>query len=186
MKKLVQLKAAVAFVIALFTATAAFSQGGGPRPPAASPADTARGKIGTAMVSIAYSSPSVKGRKILGGIEPYGKPWRAGANQATTFTTDKDLTVEGQKLPAGKYTIFMVPDEKEWKVIFNSQTGQWGIKQDPSDSRKYSANVDESKNVIVATVKPKSAGPTERLKYVINPKGFSLVWENVEVPVSIK
>ena len=80
----------------------------------------------------------------------------------------------------------MVPDEKEWKVIFNSQNGQWGIKKDAGDSRGYSANDDPTKDVLVVTVKPKKAGPTERLQYTINNKGFSLLWEDVEIPVSVK
>jgi hypothetical protein len=184
MKKTFQLKAIYAFVIALFATTALFAQNA-PKPKPATN-ESVQGKIGNANVTITYGSPSLQGRKILGQIEPYGKPWRAGGNASTTITTDQDLTVEGQKLPAGKYSIFMVPDEKEWKVMFNSQTGQWGIKQDKSDGRGYSANVDPSKNVVVVTVKPKKAGPTEKLKYEIRPNGIALVWEDVEIPVSIK
>ena len=136
-------------------------------------------KIAGANIKIKYSSPSVKGRKIFGGLEPYGKLWRAGANQATTFTTDKDITIEGKKLAAGTYTFFAMPGEKEWKVVFNSQVGQWGI-------GAQGANADPAKNVLEATVTAKTAPMTERLKYVATATGFSLVWENTEVPVSIK
>ncbi|HTK22302.1 MAG TPA: DUF2911 domain-containing protein, partial [Mucilaginibacter sp.] len=74
-----------------------------------SPPATATGKIGDATITINYSSPSVKGRKIFGGILPYDKLWRAGANEATMFETDKDIVVEGKKLPAGKYSFFATP-----------------------------------------------------------------------------
>jgi hypothetical protein len=79
------------------------------------------GKIGSANITVDYSSPSVKGRKIFGGILPYGTLWRAGANEATIFSTDKDITVEGKKLPAGKYSFFTTPSEKKWTVFFNSE-----------------------------------------------------------------
>ena len=79
-----------------------------------SPPATAAGKIRSSTITISYSSPSVKGRKIFGGLVPYGQVWRAGANEATIFSTDKDIEVEGKKLPAGKYSLFMTPGEKEW------------------------------------------------------------------------
>jgi len=145
-----------------------------------SPAATASGKVGDANVTIQYSSPSVKGRTVWGELVPYGKPWRAGANEATVFETDQALNVEGQTLPAGKYSLFAVPGENEWSIIFNSETGQWGSK------RSGEANFDPAKNVVTATVKPQQS-PTmnERLVYEINDSGFVLKWENVEVPVSL-
>ncbi len=182
MKTLFQFKAGALCAMAMLATAVTFAQG---KPPA-SPRDSVSGMIGKAMVSINYGAPSLRGRKFFGAIEPYGKPWRSGANQSTTFTTDKDIMVEGKKLPAGKYSFFTVPGETEWKVIFNSQVGQWGIKKDPSDPRGSSANDDPSKDVLVVTVKPKKAGPTERLTYKINPKGFSLLWEDVEIPVMVK
>ena len=94
------------------------------------------------MITIDYSSPSVKGRNVFGGLEPYGQVWRAGANEATIFTTSKDIEVEGKKLPAGKYSLFMTPGEKEWTVYFNSQTGQWG------EGKDGKANMDPSKTVV--------------------------------------
>jgi hypothetical protein len=148
---------------------------------AQSPAATASGKIGGASISIAYSSPSVRGRKIWGELVPYGKAWRAGANQATTFTTDKDIMVEGKPLKAGKYSFFAVPGEKEWELIFNSEIPGWGIK------RSGEANFDPAKNALTVKVKStKSAAMNEALKYVITEKGFALEWENLSVPVSIK
>ncbi|MEO7529917.1 MAG: DUF2911 domain-containing protein [Sediminibacterium sp.] len=149
----------------------------------ASPAATATGSINGANVTIKYSSPSVKGRAIYGtDLVPYGgQVWRAGANSATVFETDKDLTVEGKKLPAGKYSIYAIANEKEWVIIFNSKTGQWGINRD------HTTTLDPALDVIRVNVKPrKSATMNERLVYTIDNKGFVLAWENVEVPVSIK
>jgi len=146
-----------------------------------SPPATATGKVGGATISIAYSGPSVRGRKIWGDLVPYGKAWRAGANEATTFTTDKDITVEGKSLKAGKYSVFVVANEKEWEFIFNSETGQWGIKKGGD------ANFDPAKNAITFKVKPaKSASITEQLTYAVTEKGFVLRWENLEGQVGIK
>jgi hypothetical protein len=69
----------------------------------------------------------VKGRKIWGDLVPFNKVWRAGANEATQIQTDKDIIIEGKKLPAGKYSIYTIPGEKKWQIIFNSETGQWGV-----------------------------------------------------------
>jgi hypothetical protein len=149
-----------------------------PRP---SPPATATGTINGATITINYSSPAVKGRTIWDSLVPYNKPGRAGANEATIFTTDKDIKVEGKTLPAGKYSLFATPAKKEWTFIFNSQTGQWGIK------RTGEANFDPSKNVITVEVKSgKSTGFNERLVYIITNKGFELRWENLAVPVKIK
>lgn len=166
-------------ILLLFTLTTSVFAQDAPKPKA-SPAQMATGKVGAANLTIAYSSPSVKGRAVWGGLVPYGKAWRAGANEATTFTTDKDIKVEGKALKAGKYSVFMVPGEKEWQVIFNSQTGQWG-------TTRQGANFDPANNVLTVTVNPKKATQmNESLQYAITNKGFSLLWENLEVPVSIK
>jgi hypothetical protein len=146
-----------------------------------SPPATATGKIGDATVTIDYSSPSVKGRKIFGGLLPYGKIWRAGANEATTFQTDKDLIVEGKKLPAGKYSFFATPGENEWTIFFNSQTGQGGIKQNGE------ANIDPAKTVLTVVVKPKKLTDlTEKLTYSVLSTGVDLRWENSDVFISMK
>jgi hypothetical protein len=138
-----------------------------------SPPATALGKVGGASITITYSSPSVKGRKIWGDLVPYGK--------ATIFMTDKDITVEGKALKAGKYSVFVVPGEKEWEFIFNSETGQWGIKKGGD------ANFDPAKNAITFKVKPKkSASMMEQLTYKVGEKGFEFGWENMDAHVAIK
>jgi hypothetical protein len=147
----------------------------------ASPPATATGKIGEATVTIDYSSPSVKGRKIWGDLVPYDKVWRAGANEATTITTDKNIKILGKLLPPGKYSLYAIPGEKEWTIILNFQTGQWGVKMDGSTTE------DPAKDVFRVTVKPeKSKSFTENLTYSVDSKGFALIWENVEVSVPVK
>src|SRR5258708_1723940 len=74
-----------------------------------------------------YSSPRLKGRKMIGGVEPYGKVWRNGANEATTFVTTADLMVGGTHVPAGSYTLFVIPNADKWTLIINKKTGEWGI-----------------------------------------------------------
>jgi len=146
-----------------------------------SPPATATGKIGEATISVDYSSPAVKGRKIFGGILPYGKLWRAGANEATIFTTDKDITVGGKTLPAGKYSFFTTPGEKEWTIFFNSETGQWG------DKKGGDANMDPAKTVLSFTVKVKKLKELkERLLYSITNNGVDLQWEYSDVFIKVK
>ncbi len=84
-------------------------------------------KDGT-TITVAYSRPSKKGREIFGGLVPYGTVWRTGANEATTFETNKDLTIDGKVLPAGKYTLWTIPEKDKWTVIWNNKQYGWGIK----------------------------------------------------------
>ncbi len=127
--------------------------------------------IDSAKVNINYSSPSVKGREIWGGLVPYNQVWRTGANEATVFETNKDLTINKQKLPAGKYGLFTIPGEKEWTFIFNSVWDQWG-------AFKY----DSSKDVLRITV-PSEHSPEfhERMIFDIKGRSVILAWENLMV-----
>lgn len=149
---------------------------------AQSPAATATGKLANGTnVTIKYSAPSVKGRKVWGDLVPYNKVWRAGANEATVIEFDKDVTIEGKAVPKGKYSVYAIPTDKQWEIVINSQTGQWGINRDQSTTR------DPAKDVAVVKVTPKkSSSMNEALKYTVNSNGFSLLWENLEVPVSVK
>ena len=170
--------AAFAF-IGVFFAGHLFAQDDKSKRP--SPPAIATGKIKDATISINYSRPSVKGRKIWGDLVPYDKVWRAGANEATIFSTDKNIEVEGQKLPAGKYSLFVTPGEKEYIVYFNTETGQWGDKKDGA------ANMDPKATLIQVKVKPKELKEVvEKLTYTISEKGFSLSWDKLMIPVSIK
>jgi hypothetical protein len=171
MKKTIQLKAAALFAFAMLFSVIAFAQD----KPVASPRDSVSGKVNGATISINYGSPSVKGRKVFGELEPYGKVWRAGANEATVFTTSKDITVQGKKLPAGTYGFFAIPTATSWTIIFNKVAKQWG-------AYKY----DQAQDALRVTVTPVKSAMNERLVYKINAKGFSLNWDKLSVPVAVK
>jgi hypothetical protein len=136
-----------------------------------SPPMEAKGTFLGAQVAINYSSPSVKGRAIWGDLVPFGKVWRTGANEATTFETDKDLMIQGQKLPAGKYGLFTIPGETEWTWIFNSVWEQWG-------AYKY----DESKDVLrIKSISKPSPVYHEQMTFLLEKDKVSLYWENLSV-----
>lgn len=143
----------------------------------ASPAATVTGKIKDANITISYNSPSVKGRTIWGDLVGYDKVWRAGANEATTFETSKDITVQGKKLPEGKYSFFLIPKESgTWTAIFNKESKQWG-------AYKY----EEAKDALRVDVKTKALQTTqEALLYKVNSNGFTMDWDKISVPVEIK
>ncbi|RXK48786.1 DUF2911 domain-containing protein [Aquirufa rosea] len=150
-----------------------------PRPPQ-SPKVTATGTIGKANVSIVYSSPSVKGRKIWGELVPYGKVWRAGANTATMIETDADVKVGDNMLPKGKYSIYMLPTEGDWQVIFNTEVGQWGIKRGGETTRN------PEKDVFTISVKPGNSEFKEALEYKVVPSGIAFGWENKSLLIPVK
>jgi hypothetical protein len=170
MKRTILLKAAALFALAMLFATVTFAQ-----KPVESPRDSVSSTINGAKITINYGSPSVKGRKVFGDLEKFGKVWRAGANDATVFTTSKDIVVEGKALPAGTYGLFAIPTEGAWTIIFNKVAKQWG-------AYKY----DESKDALRVVVKPVASKMNERLVYKINAKGFSLNWDKLSVPVKVK
>ncbi len=97
-----------------------------------SPAATAEIELGGKKITIQYSRPYMKGRTIMGGLVPYGKVWRTGADDATALHTDADLDIGGLKVPAGNYTLYTLPSADTWKLIINKQTGQWGTEYDQS------------------------------------------------------
>jgi DUF2911 family protein len=98
-------------------------KGARPSPPAKATCALPDGKT----ITVDYSSPRAKGRKIFGGLVPYGEVWRAGANEATTFVTTADLMVGGTHVPAGNYTLFTIPNKDKWILIISKKTGEWGI-----------------------------------------------------------
>ncbi len=117
--------------IAVVTLHAQADKSKRPSPPASTKCDLPGGK----SITIDYSSPRVKGRKIFGSdIAPYGQVWRTGANEATTFVTTTDLMVGGKHVPAGSYTLFTVPDKDKWVLIVSKKTGEWGIPYPGADS----------------------------------------------------
>lgn len=145
-----------------------------PSPPAAVKETISSG----ATISIDYSQPSVKGRTIGKDLEPMeGKVWRAGANEATIFETSKDVTVEGKKLPAGKYSFFTLNTGNDWTLIFNKKWNQWGA-YDYKES-------DDALRINVKAEKSKSFA--EKLSYLISKSGkASLLWGNNDVSFMVK
>lgn len=142
----------------------------------ASPKAEASGTLGNSKVKIVYCQPSARGRKIMGGLVPYGEVWRTGANEATTIEFDKDVNIEGKNLPAGKYALFTIPNENEWTIIFNKNHKQWG-------AYNYSQNDD----VLRVNVKP--AKTSEFVEtFVITPEKdkVTLKWENTAVAFNVK
>jgi len=145
-----------------------------------SPHDTVTANIHGANIKVTFGSPAVKGRTIWGGLVPYDKAWRGGADEATLFTTDKDIKIDGKKLAAGTYSLFVNPGKEKWTYIFNSQTGQWGIKMGGA------ANYDESKNVLTVMADAKTVPMEENLKYVFKGDRFGLNWDQREALVKIE
>ena len=113
--------------IAIATAACVLGQGSMPSPPGTADV-TLKGK----EIAIAYNRPFMRGRKIMGGLVPYGQVWRTGANEATTLKTGVDLNIGGANVPTGTYTLYTLPSQGTWKLIINKQTGQWGTEYNES------------------------------------------------------
>jgi hypothetical protein len=142
----------------------------------ASPKAEVNATVGAAKVNIVYCQPSARGRKVMGALVPFGEVWRTGANEATTIQFDKDVTIEGQKLAAGKYSLFTVPNENEWTVIFNSDTKQWG---------HY--NYNKEKDVLRVNVKPiKTKDFVETFVISTEKNQVVMKWENTAVAFNVK
>lgn len=167
------MKRTVFFIALLFTVLNLSAQDKASRP---SPPAQATATVNGKTITIDYGQPSVKGREILGKLVPYGQVWRAGANETTAFTLSADATVEGQKLAAGKYAFFVIPNEKEWTIIFN-KTIKWGA---------FTYKQEEDVLRVNVPVK-KSKSFTEKLVYEISDKGVvSLTWENATASFKVK
>jgi hypothetical protein len=115
---------AVLFVLALcLVSSAQQDKSKRPSPPAQAQCKFSDGKT----ITVDYSSPRLKGRKVGGEVAPYGQVWRTGANEATTFVTTAAVSADGRDIPAGSYTIFTIPEQNKWTLIVNKETGEWGI-----------------------------------------------------------
>lgn len=111
-----------------------------------SPEDQATLVADNLKLQVFYNRPYKKGRVIFGGLVPYDKVWRTGANEATVFETSEDIVFGGKPLKAGKYSLFTIPGEQTWGVILNSETGQWGV------NFKGEANRDPAKDMFTIEV----------------------------------
>jgi hypothetical protein len=138
-----------------------------------SPHETSTGQD----ISVRYGRPYKKGRVIFGGLEPYGKVYRCGADSATTVTFGKDATFGGKPVKAGTYTLFVIPNEQSWTIILNGQLGQWGA----YDYDKY-----KDKDVLQVDVPVKKLSSTvEQLTINLPPSSMVIEWDNVQVTVPV-
>ena len=146
-----------------------------PSPPATASCKFADGKT----IQTDYSSPRAKGRKIFGGVVPYGEVWRTGANESTTLVTNANLTVGGKDVPAGSYTIFTLPADDKWTLIISKKTGEWGT--DYPGASNDLARIDMKVS--------KTPSPVENFTIAYDQKGGSCVltlsWENTQASVEM-
>lgn len=152
------------------------------RLPSLSPTSTIKQEFSTTDLEITYSRPSMRGRKVMGDLVPFGQVWRTGANAATKITFGADVVIGGKTVKAGSYSFYTVPGEKEWEIILNTNTGNWGA-----------MGYDKKDDVVRMTVTPKSL-PWDVETFTIsfgnltfNSCSIDLMWERtmVSVPVSI-
>ncbi|MES2219598.1 MAG: DUF2911 domain-containing protein [Acidobacteriota bacterium] len=135
----------IAASVALLPAGFAQMSGSTAKKPMPSPPAKASVELNGKQVTIDYNTPSMRGRKIFGGLVPYDKVWRTGANPATTLKTAVNLKIGTATVPAGTYTLYTLPSETTWKLIINKQTGQWGTVYNESQDL---ARVDMQKNTL--------------------------------------
>ena len=164
-------------LMCMLTLLAAAQQDKSKRP---SPPGTAEVTLKGKKITIDYSRPSMKGRKIVGELVPYGKVWRTGANEATTLKTEANLNIGGTNVPAGTYTIYSLPSEGTWKLIINKQTGQWGTEY---DEKQDLARIDMQKS--------QTKAPVEQFTISFDKKSADtadlvIEWENTRLTVPVK
>ncbi|MDB5129663.1 DUF2911 domain-containing protein [Mucilaginibacter sp.] len=152
-----------------------------PRIPEASSTQTIIQDFGLGKVTVTYSRPNVKGRKIFGGINPYGQVWRTGANAATTITFSENVLVEGNKVPAGTYSLFSIPEQNSWTIILNKTAKQWGA---------YSYK--QADDLLRFTVKPvtvKEKRETFTMQFAnstTKTTDLYIVWDHTAVPMHLQ
>jgi len=177
MKRIFALCAMTLMGLTVFAASshAQKDKGARPSPPAKAQCKLADGKT----ITIDYSSPRMKGRKIFGELVPYGKVWRAGANEATTFVTTGDTSVGGTTVPAGSYTIFVIPTAEKWTLVISKKTGEWGT--------AYPGEANDLARVDMAV--SKTSAPVENFTIDFDQDGggctLQMKWENTQASVKV-
>lgn len=166
-------------ILTVFVVGALFAQTPKARQLQLSQAASVTQTIGVTDVSITYHRPGVKGRKVFGDLEPLGKVWRAGANEATVFSFSTDVMIDGTTLKAGRYSFFLIPTNGDWTVIFNTVADQWG-------AFRY----DSSKDALRFTVKPAVIPNEEWLSYSFsdlssNSATVTMKWSTVAISFKI-
>jgi hypothetical protein len=171
MKKFLSLFLVLAAVVSTTQSCAQDDKSKRPSPPA-----TLTASNNGLNIKIDYSQPSVKGRTIGKDIAPYGQVWRTGANEATTFEVNRDVTIEGKPLKAGKYALFTIPSQNQWTLIFNKRPDQWGASE-----------YDQGQDALRVDVKPtKAPAFTERMTFAQKGDKVALMWGDTQVDFSVK
>lgn len=148
-----------------------------------SPQETVHYEQNDLRLSVAYSRPYKKERTIFGELVPYGNVWRTGENEATVFTTSHDLRIDGQSLPAGTYTLWTIPTARQWTVLFNEKSYDWGLNFDGSSPYDSTADV-----VSVDVPVQAPATPVEQftIRFTEAPLALVLEWDDAQVSVPIQ
>jgi|SRR5690554_2094606 len=147
-----------------------------------SPEETITFKENGYDISITYSRPFMKSRKIFGGLVPYNEVWRTGANEPTSFITKTNLNIQGQTLPAGEYTLWTIPNPEEWHIIFNSGNPSWGVNFDQKASREPDFDIVNT-SVIAKSNSEKIEQFT--IEIVGNPPHLILAWDEVYTDLAL-
>ena len=150
-----------------------------------SPEETVTYENADLEIEVFYNRPYKKERVIFGGLVPYNEVWRTGANEATTFETNQDILIDGSPLPAGRYTLWTIPMEDSWKVIFNSEMYAWGITLEKKASRiaDYDVLILE---VPVIRLEREVEQFTITFEEINNLIEMQLIWDDTAVVVPIK
>lgn len=141
-----------------------------------SPARSDTSRVENKQVIIHYSSPAVRDRKIWNGLVPYDQIWRTGANEATTFSTTGPLNFHGHPIDSGRYALFTIPTDEQWKVMLNAHWNQWGTYQ-----------YDSSKNVAELWITPqKTPEYSERMKFFFEEDSLKFHWEHLQFSLALE
>jgi hypothetical protein len=132
------------------------------------------GVVDGVEIVLEYGRPKVKGREIWGGLVPYDKVWRTGANEATTISFSADVMIEGKTLPKGKYALFTIPGVEKWIIILNKTAKQSGA-----------FGYDESQDALRVEVVPESGAHVEEMTFIIEDSSIVLVWEKLRISIDI-
>jgi Protein of unknown function (DUF2911) len=153
-----------------------------------SPEDQVKFEDGDLKITVVYNRPSKKGRVIFGELVPYGKVWRTGANEATTFETNKDLTFGDKPLKAGKYTLWTIPGEQTWTILFNAEYGQWGVGFNGEANRNPAKDVISIEAPSVSIDKEVEQFTIELKKKMEEEHELTFIWDKtvVALPFSIQ
>lgn len=171
----------ITLALALLTGVATTSLAQGLKLPALSPTASITQSFSVTEMSIDYSRPSMRGRKIFGGLVAYGEVWRTGANAATKVTFGEDVIVGGKEIKAGSYSLYTIPNATEWEIILNTNTGHWG-------TGGYSTDEDAARFKVKPT---KFNNAAETFTITIDDITFTtcnitLKWENTKVVIPVK